>query len=273
MNVKRFRPRDSVKILNEEPRSDAAFFKTWALARLLGWSILDQRGRRRPQASGTRFRSRNARQVGHITLNYLLDRHLGEPYAGSRKNDPVLPQMLSLVRECGGFSGGLRGPGARALLRRAKKSVKELQYVYLITQFMCRYHKYQPDGEKFQIESAKLFVEQNFLRGLYGASKISKVWEKNKRAAPYIFASFSMVRALSRMKTVEEVIDGLKRVTSNQQRLTRFVGIAAYAADILALQAHNIRVLDFRNITRVAPPLRQFDEEELACINSIDRKV
>ena len=274
MNVKRFRRRDSVKILNEEPGSDAAFFKTWALARLLGWSILDQRpGRRRPQASGTGFRSRNARQVGHVTLGYLLDQHLGEPYAGSRKNDPVLPLMLSLVRECGGFSAGLRGPGARALLRRAKKSAKELQYVYLITQFMCRYHKYQPDGDKFQIASAKLFVEQNFLKGSYGASKISKIWEEYKRAAPYIFASYyPMVRALSRMKTVEEVIDGLKRITSNQQRLTRFVGIAAYAAAILDLQAHNIRVSDFRNITRVAPPLRQFDGEELACINSIDRK-
>jgi hypothetical protein len=75
------------------------------------------------------------------------------------------------------------------------------------------------------------------------------------------------------MKTVEEVVDGLKRVTSNQQRLTRFVGVAAYAADILDRQAHNIPVSDFRNVTQVAPLLRQFNEKELACINSIDRKV
>jgi hypothetical protein len=82
-----------------------------------------------------------------------------------------------------------------------------------------------------------------------------------------------MVRALSRMKTVEEVVEGLKRVTSNQQRLTRVIGVAAYAADILGLQARNIPVSDFNNITRVAPLLRQFDAKELACINSIDRKV
>jgi len=202
-----------------------------------------------------------------------LDQRLVEPHAGSRKNDPVLLLMIGLFRECGGFSGGLQGPGAKALLRRAKKSAKELQYVYLITQFMCRYHKYLPDGDKFQIESAKFFVEQNFLKGSYGASKISKIWEQYKHTAPYIFASYSMVRALKQMKTVDEVVEGLKRVTSNQRRLTRVIGVAAYAANILHLQAHNIRVSDFRDITRVAPPLRQFDETELACIDSIDRNV
>ena len=112
-----------------------------------------------------------------------------------------------------------------------------------------------------------------FLKKSWGPSKISKVWEQSKHAAPYIFASYSMVRALSRTETVEEVVDGLKQVTSNQQRLARFIGVAAYAADILNLQARNIRVSDFRKITRVAPPLRQFDENELACINCIDRKV
>jgi hypothetical protein len=273
MKIKRFKPRQSVKILNKDPESDAAFLKTWALARLLGWSILDQTPRRqRPQASRTSFRSRNARQVGHIILAHLLDQRVDEVHSESRKNDPVLPLMICLVRECGGFSVGLHGPGANILLRKAKKSAIELQYVYLITQFMCRYRKYLPDGDKFQIASAKLFVEQNFLKGPYGPSKISQIWEQYKHAAPYIFAGFSMVRKLSRMKKLEEAVEGLKWVTSNQQRLARFLGVAAHAADILDIQAHNIRVSDFRNITRVAPRLRQFNEVELACINSISRK-
>jgi len=124
---------------------------------------------------------------------------------------------------------------------------------------MCRYHKYLPDGDKFQIESAKLFVEQNFLKGSYGESKISKIWEKYRRAAPYIFASYPMVRALSRMETVEEVVDGLKRVTSNQQRLTRFVGVAAYAADILDRQAHKYSSVGFQECysSCAAPPTIQ----------------
>jgi hypothetical protein len=272
MKLKRFRPRQSVKILVKDLGSDAAFLKLWALARLLGWSILDQPPPRRPQTSRTRFRSRNARQVGHIILAHLLDQRLDERETGSRKDDPVLLLMMGVVRECGGFSVFLQGPGARTRLRNAKGSAINLQHVYLIAQFMCRYRKYLPDGDKFQIESAKLFVEQNYLKGSYGASQISKIWERYKCAAPYIFATYSMVRALSRMKTVEEVVEGLKRVTSNQQRLTRVLGVAAYVADILDLQAHNIPVSDFRNITRVAPHLRQFNGEELECINSIDRK-
>jgi hypothetical protein len=273
MKIKRFRPRQSVRILDKDLENEASFLKTWALGRLLGWSILDQPPeRQRSQASRTRFRSRNARQVGHIILSHLLDQRLYQPDAGSRKDDPVLLLMMGVVRECGGFSVGLHGPGARALLRKAKKSAIELRYVHLITQFMCRYDKYQPDGDKFQIASARLFVEQNFLEGPYGASMISKIWEKYKHAAPYIFASYSMVRALSRLKKVDEVIEGLKRATSNQQRMTRILGVAAHAADILDLQAHNIPVSDFRNIARVAPYLRDFNEDELACINSIDRK-
>ena len=58
---------------------------------------------------------------------------------------------------------------------RLRNRTIELQYVYLITQFMCRYRKYLPDGDKFQIASAKLFVEQNFLKGPYGPSKISQI--------------------------------------------------------------------------------------------------
>jgi hypothetical protein len=266
MNFKRFKPRDSVKILDKDLKSDATFLKTWALARLLGWSILDQR-------PGTNFRSKNTRQVGHVILAHLLDQRLAEPNAGSRNNDP-LGGMIALFRECGGFSGGLRGPGERTLLRNAKKSAIELQYVYLIVQFMCRYRRYLPDGDKFQIESAKQFVGQNFPKEkTHGESKISKIWEQYKHAAPYIFASYSVVRALSRMKTVEEAVGCLNWLTSNQQRLTRVIGVAAYAADILAHQARNMRVPDFKNITRIEPALRRFNEVELACISSIDRKV
>ena len=150
MNFKRFKPRDSVKILDKAPKSGATFLKTWALARLLGWLILDQR------PGSEIFRSRNARQAGHVILAHLLDQHLAEPYAGSHNNEP-LGGMMALFRECGGFSGGLRGPGEKTLLRKAKKSTIELQYVYLITQFMCRYRRYLPDGDKFQIESAETF--------------------------------------------------------------------------------------------------------------------
>ena len=265
MNFKHFKPRDSVKILDKDPMSVATFLKTWALARLLGWSILDQR-------PGTKLRSRNARQVGHVVLAHLLDQRLAEPYAGSH-NDELLELMIELFRECGGFSGGLRGPGERTLLRNAKKSVIELQYVYLIAEFMCRYRKYVPEGDKFQIESAKLFVEQNFLEGKYGASKISKIWEQYKHAAPYIFASYTVVRDLSRVKTVEEVVGCLKGLTSNQQRITRLIGVAAHAAHILAPQVRNTRVSDFKNITQIEPVLRKFSEEEQTCIRSIDRKV
>jgi hypothetical protein len=67
-------------------------------------------------------------------------------------------------------------------------------------------------------------------------------------------------------------MDWLEKFTSDQERLTRLVGRAAYAADILAGKARNVRQRDFKGIDRITPPMRAFSGEELAIISSIDRQ-
>jgi hypothetical protein len=62
--------------------------------------------------------------------------------------------------------------------------------VYRITAFLCRYKKHFGEDDKFNIETAKIFVELDKREGdkTVTNSSISKIWEGYRLAAPYIFA-------------------------------------------------------------------------------------
>jgi hypothetical protein len=144
--------------------------------------------------------------------------------------------------------------------------------------FMCRYSqrpKVAENDPNFTIESAKLFVDlcAHEDAATYGPSKIGKIWYQYKNAAPYIFAvhTFLSFRP-KKAKSIEEIIDWLEKFASSLQRLTRFLGRAAFASDILAGKARNVRQSDFRNIDRLTPPIRPFTATELDIISSIDRQ-
>ena len=192
-----FRPRQAVRMLRHG--SEPAFLKTWALARLLGWAIFDQRpGKRLPKTQPgdgkhrpeRRLRTTTAKRIGHLTLAYLLDRQLQKE--DPKTNDETLQEMLTLFTTCGGFGVFVRDRGAKGLLSQAKRANRELGYVYRIVLFLCRYKRYIRDDARFDIDSAKRFVEMvaHEDRDTYGLSKISKIWEQYKQAAPYIFAFY-----------------------------------------------------------------------------------
>jgi hypothetical protein len=254
------------------------FLQTWALAQLLAWTILDQRpGKRGPKKAARdapslpKIQTRNAQQAGRITMAYLLDRHLRRAMSGSGTDDQTIKSMLALFFQFGGFATALEGPGAKDLVYDARQANRELKYVYMIVDYMCRYKKHGRDEEKFNIESAKFFIELSEEAG-HGISKISKIWEKYKNAAPYIYATrrFLSFRPQGAILP-NEVMDWFERFTSDQGRLSRFVGRAAYAADILSANARNVRRHDFTEVERIAPPIRPFSQEEIDIITSIDR--
>jgi hypothetical protein len=266
-----FRPRSAVKILNDgEATEFAGLLKTWMLARLLAWTILDQPPRKTKRGT-RRLRRSNANHAGLVVLALLL--HL-RYHANPKKNDEILKQMFRLWLKCDGFSACFQRRGGKALLCRAQKANRELQCVFRIVDYMCRYARWrgeQKNDPNFTIQSAKYFVEKFYEEEGMGESKISKIWEKYKQAAPCIFAADMFVVHLVNISTIQELIDPLQKIARDQACLTRFIGEAAYAADVLSRKAHNIRCRDFRNITRVTPKIRPFSEDELMVIDSIDR--
>jgi hypothetical protein len=271
IGLTKFRPAWAVAFLDPEEEK-RAFLQTWALAQLLAWAILDQRPGKR--GANPKMRTVNAKQAGQVALAYLLDRHVRRGQAGSAIDHQTLLDMLGLYLRLGGFAAYLQGRGAKSLVSGAKNANRELGYVYRIVDYMCGYKKYGGDETKFNIESAKTFVQKwEHEDKMYGPSMTSKTWEKYKNAAPYIFASYRFFSLQLRGKiSPDKVVDWLKRFASDQKRLTRFVGRAAYAADILAGDARKVRQRDFEDVERIAPRIRPFTDEELVIIGSIDRK-
>jgi hypothetical protein len=170
--------------------------------------------------------------------------------------------------------GLIQGSAPKRLIADARQLKRELLYVYRIVDYLCRYDRHIGDNANFNIESGKTFVQKMEPEDdeTYGPSKISKIWETYKNAAPYIFAFYRFLSSgLQKAITPDNVIDWIDKFTSDQKRLTRLIGRAAYAADILVGKARNVRQRDFKNIDRIAPPMPPFTYDEMVIINSIDR--
>jgi hypothetical protein len=249
------------------------------LAQLLAWAILDQE--RLPKSTGistgavhTRPGTRRyAHYVGNYALALLLDRKLSGKIG---EHDRVLMAMLRLFRARGGFRVYVMAEKGLHIYNRAQRARRELHYVYWIVDYLCRYKKYFGGTHKFNIETAKQFLEQCAPEGKasYGESKIEKIWLNYKDSAPYIFAFYPFLsRALKQEGgSPEQVLYFIEKLASNKERLIRLLGMAAYAADILDGLAHDVRINDFKNIERVEPLTRPFTSFEFAMINNIDRK-
>jgi hypothetical protein len=215
MELDKFRPRRALRILANQPKRDEApFLRTWALAQLLAWAILDQRpGKRRPKEVRDRadeskrrrkIRTRDAKQAGQITLAYLLDRHVSDRIS-SEEYKEKLELMLGLFMGCGGFSSCFKGGGADGLLYDVKRANRHLGYVYRIVDFMCRYKKHSraaKNDPNFTIESAKSLIAQWAHEGVatYKVSKIGRIWERYRKAAPYIFAVYRFISFRSKIR-------------------------------------------------------------------------
>jgi hypothetical protein len=291
MDLQRFRPRDAVHILlaDESVTIEESFvLKTWALGRLLAWTILNQKkGKRRPKAQSStpderparpKISTRRAKEAGHLILACLLHRRLNSPREPRVEldDDGVLKETLWLFLKSGGFAGYLEGFGPRILLADVEDNKRELRYVYRITEYMCRYSKFHGEDDKdFSIESAKVFVEKDDLHGGgdLGNRSIADFWEKYKNAAPYILATYRFLSPfIGKAKSVGQVVDFLRVFVSDQKRLDRVIGRAAFAADVLSRQARKVRIRDFSKVSRSPPRLRPFDDDEEMIIKSIDRK-
>jgi hypothetical protein len=286
MQLEKFRPREAVTILRNS--EIPTFFKTWALARLLGWICLDQRHGQRTDNPSTgrsnnrvRFRDRNARLLGHLALACFLDRSLKPTQMAE---DETVRAMLGLFMTSGGFRPFIESRrGARSLLYvkadkngYLHKAVKELDYVHKITSYICRYNKYVAHHSdvaarcKLTVRYAKCFVQNQGSK--FGFSKLSKIWEDNKQAAPYIFAFYSVFSEITaQAHSIDDLVDGLDSLAEDQSRINELLGVAGHTADILAgMSVRNVRQKDFEKVTRMEPELADFNDDELQMIEKID---
>jgi hypothetical protein len=278
VNATRIQPGKAARYLVASERKDHSFMKVLILAQLLAWVILDQRPGQRTKKSSTESGSavqghpilvRNALYVGNHALALLLYRQ-----RKLKKQDETTRVLNELLEARGGVGGFAWVRGSYDLYNDARMAERELHYVFLIVSYLCRCKKHQLDASKFNIESAKEFLAQRAPeKRPYKVSKIEKIWLQYKNAAPYIFAFYGYLRGLrEQVGSPRRVLNSIEKLASDDLRLKRLVGRAAYAADVLNKLARDVRISDFKDIARAEPPLRSFSTIEKTVIDKIDRK-
>jgi hypothetical protein len=214
------------------------------------------------------LQTRYARQVGHLALAYYLDRAFrGDE--GIKGNDGL--KMFNRFMESGGFRVFLESRrGARGFSSRARDADKKLNCVYKMMLYLCRYNKHINDRSKLTLEYAEHFLFEE--SKLFTVKTIEHIWLNNKQAAPYIFAfhpTFSPV--VAQVNTIGELVDALEPIAKNQSRISKLLGAAAHAADVLVgMKVRDVRKSDFREVTQVEPQLADFSDDEMQIINRLD---
>jgi hypothetical protein len=276
-NATRFQPGVALKYLVATKPKDPRFMNVLVLAQLLGWMVLDQRPGQRKKSSSAESGSeaqarlnlvRNALHVGNYVLAQLLRRQ-----RGLKEQDETTMALKELLEARGGVGGYVWMRGSLDLYNDAQKAERELHYVYWIVSYLCRCKKYELDASKFNIETAKEFLAKLAPeKKPYKVSRIEKIWLQYKNAAPYIFAFYGYLRGLRReVVSPRLILNLLEKFASDERRVKRLIGRAAYAADVLTGLARDVRINDFSDIARSAPPLRSFSTIEMAVIDNIDR--
>jgi hypothetical protein len=271
---KKFRPKTAIEILRRnglEPMLEPAA-KTIALSELIAWACLDQEGRvkEKPEPPKKRFlRSKAAMRARHLTTAMLLDHQMK-----IKANNEVTQLLLSIIMQAGGLRVLIEGRSIKGLLKDLRRVDVTLRCVVEIVRYLVRCQYCQSDMEHATIKYAQLFVIQSqFGLGLgpRGLSKVSKIWEDFKPAAPYLFAffeerSFQPVNATNS----DAVLNWLSAFTSRQNRVTRFLGRAASAMDVVKRTSRDQRTSDFGEIERVPLRARPFTVRERKIISKID---
>ena len=272
----RFRPKTTVQRLLDNDK-DLAEVRVWELARLLGWITLDQRAgtRLRPR----RFRTRKAKQAGDKALIMMLDRAM--------RSTPIDVEVLGpLFIANGGFGTCVNNLAANTMLKSIRATRTDLEYVFLIVDYLCCYDansdrieahrmEFAPSrhANYFSIEAAKAFVRSNRSIPMVPA-KLEESWEQYKNAAPYIYSFYPfMFGPAATSVSADDVLNCRIQLARDRRQLLNLLGQAAAAADVLSsTRVRHVRVKDFIGVKRVPPVTRAFDESELDIAINFDPK-
>jgi hypothetical protein len=271
---KKFRPKTAIEILCRnglEPMLEPAA-KTIALSELIAWACLDQEGRvkKKPEPPKKHFvMSKAAMRARQLTTAMLLDHQLK-----MKTNNEVTQLLMSNIMKAGGLRVLIEGRSIKSLLKDFRRMDVKLRCVVEIIRYLVRCQCYQCDKKHATIKYAQIFVIESQVQlglGPNGFSKISKIWEDFKQVAPYLFALFEerSFRPYN-ARNLDAVLDWLSAFTSRQNRVTRFLGRAASAMDVVKRTSRDQRTSDFGEIERVPLCARPFTVRERNIISKID---
>ena len=262
-------PRSSVQLLKQCPSSASNAIRSYELIRLLAWCILERRPREDPAYNRNLRRMKYANDAGVFALAHLMHRkgRLGKTSS----------QLNCLLAEVGGLLRFWHAENSFNLFREACDSQTDLHYVYQLVRYMCRCEQdHCRTAQQKSIGAAKsiLSKQPNSTLIYSSVSEIDKIWSTYKEGAPYIYAFFPYLRKSfgnDNRPSPTEFMRFMNALAGKPTRLTRILGRAAHAADVLSKRKiRGVRMKDFENIARVWFSLPKFSEKEAELIDTYD---
>jgi hypothetical protein len=155
---------------------------------------------------------------------------------------------------------------------RARDADKKVNCVYQMMLYLCRCDKHGVDRSKLTLEYAEHFLYEQSKP--FKVRTLAQIWEDHKQSAPYIFAFHPVISPIvAHVNSIGGLVDALEPFAKDQGRLEMLLGAAAHAADALAgMKVRDVRLTDFKKVTRAAPQLEVFSADELHIIDAIDPK-
>lgn len=286
----KFRPSESVHVVLLKERAEFPFIAAWEMARLAAWALFDQqeskriaKDERENKAVRRPFRPRYAYKAGQLYLWHHLD-YFSRRYATSPYFCGMTPKQaalaLKLYFETAQVKKDISHRGRTlSSLHNDKDRRRDLMFVYHVMDFLVRASL---SGRKdvCKVKIARFFAEKiEPMEEQVSASKVEKVWNQYRAAAPYIYAFYPILYradgqqdacAEAKKITEEEWICRIARLAT-KSTLEECLGHAAFAADVLAKTGtRDVRIEDFERVSRVRPSLLEFDAEEQLIFESFD---
>jgi len=287
----KFRPANAIRDALMKESAEFPFLASWALARLLAWALFDQHESQRipeeereDRAAHRPFKPRYAYKAGQLYLWYHLD-YFSRTYETSsyfrRMTVDEAVVALEMYCETAHIKKDVSHSGKTlSSLHNDKSRRRDLLFVYHIMDFLVRATL---SGRKdvCKVKIARFFVEKLEPMGeQLSASRIEKTWNLYRTAAPYIYAfypklygTYSSEGAFAEAKTITEEEDWFSCVAqlATNSTLEECLGHAAFAADVLEKTGtRDVRIKDFKSLSRVRPLLREFNANEELIFESYD---
>jgi hypothetical protein len=289
----KFHPANTVRAALLKEGAEFPLIAGWALSRLVAWALFDQceskripKPKRKTRAAKRPFKPTYAYKAGQLYLLYHVD-HFFREDDGTALFRKITTEEVALAMTMYFGTGQIRknfGHRGRTLsnLHNDKKRRRDLMFVYHVMDFLVRASLSGREDDVCKVKIARYFAEKIEPMGeQLSASKVEKVWNQYRAAAPYIYAFYPRLYradgqqgacAKAKKITEEEWIGRIAQLAT-KSTLEDCLGHAAFAADVLAkTDTHDVRTQDFKEVSRKAPLLREFSAIEQTIIGSYDDK-
>lgn len=271
--IYRFSFTNAIRICSENP---GGWLATVFLTQVI-ISCLSLKGKKRPSNSVVT-------KAGLLAVVEFFEVfHEADNVLMSGSNPPDDETLVRLLLYMGGLRSLSVNPSGKVFLSKISKNQAKIEAIYLLVDFLLRTRHYSgerrivlEDAYEYVAAWSKSSASHNELGTRLNLTPLKprtvlEYWRQLRAAAPIVYATRRHFPHIATYKNFTELVTDLHKLCIDRETRNRFLGEAAFAADVLNELAKDFSSKAYKKIVRVAPDAQPFRDFELEIINSIDR--